>query len=328
MAIYDDKTPGTIKSSNNYLIINNIKSRTEAVFKASYLVASDVRIAGKITALFDLIVVGDVEAEDIDVKGKFICLGNCIASNTITVQDKFYSESVKAKKVEVHDEITAGEIDVDVLKADGNIIVGQTLSIEELAYSEQRILCGETAFGAGKLSAYAIVTGEEIDLDDGNEAVVSPERIRFEGVSTSSIIKNSRKYAKNNEYNTYLKELIETCNDNSLKDMFVRWLNALGQAEKIVAEGVFSCFDIGLLLTLTEISCSVYFECWETIAQWQELFLGMFNKMANGENIEDETFCLETLKKGQRLKHCSHGKGTITNLKKTDKNELAKRKQK
>ena len=75
MAIYDDKTQGIIKSGN-YFFINAIKSRTEAIFKASYIVGSSLHIDGKITASFDLIIVGDVEAEDIDIKGSFICLGD------------------------------------------------------------------------------------------------------------------------------------------------------------------------------------------------------------------------------------------------------------
>ena len=77
MAVYDDKTSGIIKAGDrdNCFIISNVKSRTEAIFKASYIVASSMRVSGKITALFDLIVLGDVEADDIEVKGKFICMG-------------------------------------------------------------------------------------------------------------------------------------------------------------------------------------------------------------------------------------------------------------
>ena len=179
MAVYDDKTPGIIKSGN-YSMISSVKSRTEAVFKASYIVASGIQVEGKITALFDLIVIGDVVAHDIDVKGKFVCLGNCQVGNSVTVQDKLFVKEIRAKSIEVHDDITAQEIDVDVLRADGNVIVGQTLATEELAYSEQNILCGETAYGAGRISAHAIITGEELDMDDGEDAVVDPNKIVFD----------------------------------------------------------------------------------------------------------------------------------------------------
>ena len=114
MAVYDDKTPGIIKSGN-YSIISSVKSRTEAVFKASYIVASGIQVEGKITALFDLIVIGDVVAHDIDVKGKFVCIGNCQVGNSVTVQDKLFVKEIRAKSIEVHDDITAQEIDVDVL---------------------------------------------------------------------------------------------------------------------------------------------------------------------------------------------------------------------
>ena len=99
MAVYDDKTSGIIKAGDrdNCFIISNVKSRTEAIFKASYIVASSLRISGKITALFDLIVLGDVEADDIEVKGKFICMGDCTVENSIIVQDKMFVKQVKAK---------------------------------------------------------------------------------------------------------------------------------------------------------------------------------------------------------------------------------------
>ncbi len=181
MAVYDDKTSGIIKAGDrdNCFIISNVKSRTEAIFKASYIVASSVSVSGKITALFDLIILGNVEADDIEVKGKFICLGDCSVENSIIVQDKMFVKQVKAKNIEVHDQITAQEIDVDVIKADGNIIVGQTLATEELAFSEQNILCGETAYGAGQISAHSIITVEELDMDDGEKAAVEPNKITY-----------------------------------------------------------------------------------------------------------------------------------------------------
>ena len=319
MAVYDDKTPGIIKSGN-YSMISSVKSRTEAVFKASYIVASGIQVEGKITALFDLIVIGDVVAHDIDVKGKFVCLGNCQVSNSVTVQDKLFAKEIRAKNIEAHDDITAQEIDVDVLKADGNVIVGQTLATEELACSEQKILCGETAYGAGRISAYAIITGEELDMDDGEDAVVEPNKIVFGNSDDKKKTMNGKKYIEKNDFESYLGELFDNCGTDDIKQYtFVRWLRILKKVFEVEKQADFECYDVGLLLGLTEICFSEYFSGWETIANWQKDFLNKFNKMANGESVSQETkLTLKTLSVGQRLVHSTYGIGSIIDIKKND----------
>ena len=319
MAVYDDKTSGIIKSGN-YSMISSVKSRTEAVFKASYIVASGIQVEGKITALFDLIVIGDVAAHDIDVKGKFVCLGNCQVGNSVTVQDKLFVKEIRAKSIEVHDDITAQEIDVDVLRADGNVIVGQTLATEELAYSEQNILCGETAYGAGRISAHAIITGEELDMDDGEDAVVEPNKIVFDSSDDRKSV-NGKKYAEKNDFESYLGELFDNCGMDDIKQYtVVRWLRILKKVCEVEQQTNFECYDVGLVLGLTEICFSEYFSGWETIAKWQKDFLDKFNKMANGESVSQETkLTVKTLSVGQRLVHSTYGIGSIIDIKKKDK---------
>lgn len=317
MAIYDDKAQGIIKSGN-YFFINAIKSRTEAVFKASYIVGSNLHIEGKITASFDLIVLGDVEAQDIDVKGNFICLGNCNVSNSIIVQGKMYGKNVLAKNIEVHDEITANEIDVDILNVDGNIIVGQTLAVEISAESGQKILCGETAYGAGTISANEIITGEELDMDDGDDAIKQPNRILVCEPKEGWIETLKRKYASKNDYNSYLTELQKNDKNIVLQDI-ERWRKTLTEVSNIVKQQKFTCYDVGMLVSLIELSNSTYFNGWEKVAQWEQYFLDKFNKMANGEELEiPRSLTLNNLAVNQKIKHKIYGVGTIKNISKTN----------
>lgn len=325
MAVYDDKTSGIIKAGDrdNCFIISNVKSRTEAVFKASYIVASSMRISGKITALFDLIVLGDVEADDIEVKGKFICMGDCTVENSIIVQDKMFAKQVKAKNIEVHDQITAQEIDVDVIKADGNIIVGQTLATEELAFSEQNILCGETAYGAGKISANSIITVEELDMDDGVDAVVNPNIIIFEGQNVKSGFDFGKKHIDKNDYEAYFSDLWVDCDDVMQYDI-VRWRRALSEVEKIVKGKELECFDLGLLLTLTEINFSSYFKGWDTISQWWNSLFKHFNSIANGEGLGvEKKISMADFTINQRVRHDKYGTGKVTGTRKASGETMA-----
>ena len=325
MAVYDDKTSGIIKAGDrdNCFIISNVKSRTEAVFKASYIVASSMRISGKITALFDLIVLGDVEADDIEVKGKFICMGDCTVENSIIVQDKMFAKQVKAKNIEVHDQITAQEIDVDVIKADGNIIVGQTLATEELAFSEQNILCGETAYGAGQISANSIITVEELDMDDGVDAVVNPNIIIFEGQNVKSGFDFGKKHIDKNDYEAYFSDLWVDC-DDVMQYNIVRWRRALSEVEKIVKGKELECFDLGLLLTLTEINFSSYFKGWDTISQWWNSLFKHFNSIANGEGLGvEKKISMADFTINQRVRHDKYGTGKVTGTRKASGETMA-----
>ena len=325
MAVYDDKTSGIIKAGDrdNCFIISNVKSRTEAVFKASYIVASSMRISGKITALFDLIVLGDVEADDIEVKGKFICMGDCTVENSIIVQDKMFAKQVKAKNIEVHDQITAQEIDVDVIKADGNIIVGQTLATEELAFSEQNVLCGETAYGAGKISANSIITVEELDMDDGVDAVVNPNIIVFEGQNVKSGFDFGKKHIDKNDYEAYFSDLWVDC-DDVMQYNIVRWRRALSEVEKIVKGKELECFDLGLLLTLTEINFSSYFKGWDTISQWWNSLFKHFNSIANGEGLGvEKKISMADFTINQRVRHDKYGTGKVTGTRKASGETMA-----
>lgn len=325
MAVYDDKTSGIIKAGDrdNCFIISNVKSRTEAVFKASYIVASSMRVSGKITALFDLIVLGDVEADDIEVKGKFICMGDCAVENSIIVQDKMFVKQVKAKNIEVHDQITAQEIDVDVIKADGNIIVGQTLATEELAFSEQNILCGETAYGAGQISANSIITVEELDMDDGEDAVVEPNKILFEGKKSERNFDYGKKYIDKNDYESYFSDLWVDC-DDVMQYNIVRWRRALSEVEKIVKGKELECFDLGLLLTLTEINFSSYFKGWDTISQWWNSLFKHFNSIANGEGLGvEKKISMADFTINQRVRHDKYGTGKVTGTRKASGETMA-----
>ncbi|MDE6284392.1 MAG: polymer-forming cytoskeletal protein [Bacilli bacterium] len=307
--IYDDKTQGIIKSGNRFFI-NTIKSRTEAVFRASYVVGSNLYIDGKITASFDLIVLGDVYAQDIDIKGVFICLGNCKVENSITVQGKMFVKNIKAKNIEIHDELMAQSIDVDVLLVEGNVIVGKTLAVEISAESGLKILCGETAYGAGTLAAREIITGEELDMDDGKKSIMEPRRISPSELQENAIETFEKKLIYKNDYNSYLNKLQN--NDTVSQETIWRWKKTLNEVSQIVRQDKFVCYDLGVLLSLVEISNSCYFNGWEKIAQWEQLFIEKFNKMANKQELEvPVNMSWKDFVVGQRIKHKTYGKGTI-----------------
>ena len=277
MTTYDDKTEGIVASGRQF-VMPVCKECDDVTFKASYIVLSNLRCNGKITALFDLIVLGNVEANEIDVKGRFVCLGNCAVIGSIIVQNEIWANDLRASSIEARDRIIAHEIDGDIIIADGSIIVGKTLAVEKLVKSGKNILCGETAYGAGRVAAKIIITGEPLDLDDGEEAVESPylyQSIATQPQSTQGdvaptvvddlISYGESEYAQSGEFTGYLDYLTSMIFDSESKAKFFRWKEVLSEAVAARQSGIGGYLNIAIIIWLAEIAYSDYFKNWAAV---------------------------------------------------------------
>lgn len=315
MVLYDDKTKDAIKTGNQ-LLIPTINSSEDITFKASYVISSDLNCNGKISALFDLIVFGDVHAEEIDVKGRFVCMGHCLVLGTIVVQNDIWCEDIQANSVTCHDRIVAQSIDADIVIADGNIIIGKTLAIEEKAQTYQNLICGETAYGAGKIVASSILTVEPLDLDDGEETLESPFQYAPKVGSnvTTELSKESVKYAQNNDYSDFLSRLMKVP-DEYAQRQFSKYASVLKAVEMAYPSSVSELKDASLLIWLIEISHSEYFKGWNEVTQWTNTILKHFKDMADGKVAGlHEAKPATTLSKGYTVLHQKYGRGFVRNI--------------
>ena len=315
MILYDDKAKDAIKAESR-LIFPNINESDDVTFKASYIISGDLHCAGKISALFDLIVFGDVTAEEIDIKGRFVCMGRCNVSGTIIVQNDIWAEDIQAKSVICQDRIVAQSIDADTVIADGNIIIGKTLAIEEKAKTYQNIICRETAYGAGKVIASSILTAEPLDLDDGEEALGSPFQYvpKSSNSVTTELSKESAKYAKNNDYSGYLSKLMKVP-DEALKVRFGHYLTVLKAVDIAYPASISEFKDAALLIWMIEISNSDSFNGWPKIKEWTELVLSHFKDMAEGKPFGlHEPKPASNLEQGYTVFHKQYGRGIVRSI--------------
>ena len=315
MIHYDDKTQGAIKSGTQ-MLIQSIDSDEDITFKASYVVAADLKCAGKITALFDLIVFGNIDAEEIDVKGRLVCMGNCDVSGSIVVQDDIWAENIHAISLTSHDKIVAQSIDADIVQADGNIIIGKTLAVEEKAQTYQKVICGETAYGAGKIIASTILTSEPLDLDDGEEAIESPYTYIAESKTSynEEIQKCSIKYAKENDYIGFLAELTKIhCEDNN--KAYDRYLKIFKTMDTIYPTVLAKVRDVSLLIGLMELSKQDYFKDWPRVIEWTEAMYKHFRNIVEGKfDDEQGPQPAEKLEKGYVVLHKKYGQGKVRTI--------------
>ena len=315
MVVYDVKTPNTI-TAGTQLLIPSSHSSEDVTFKASYIVSSDLSCQGKVTAFFDLVVFGDVHADEIDVKGRFICMGHCIVSGAIVVQNDMWCEDVQAASITCHDRIVAQSIDADTIFADGSIIIGKTLAIEKKAQTNQNIICGETAYGAGKIIALSILTVEPLDLDDGEEAFESPFQYLPKTQSESTIIvsKESAEYEKDNDYSGYIAALIKNSEENVQKQL-KKYLTVLKSVEMATPSSITEFRDVALIIWLVDLSNSGYFKGWSTISEWTEAVLAHFQNVAEGKvtgSMQGKP--AEKLLKGYIVSHTKFGIGVVEDI--------------
>lgn len=307
---YDERNDEVI-AVRKVLILANVKEEEDIVFKASFIIANDISCDGTVTALFDLIVIGNIHCKKLDVKGTLICLGRCNVTEDLIVQNELWANEVWTSSLVCHERVVVQGMDADVIKVDGNIIVGKTLSIAERAETLQNIICGETAFGAGKLVARTIVTAEELDMDDGEESIESPYVFK----------PNSQGMPADDGLDEYISK-------NDYKGFIVKTRTLAGEDEYGAidrASGVFEimeeCYpdhladlnDVSLILWLIEMTNSPYFSKWPQISEWFSTVKEHFDAIIHG-NADDNLSTPSQLNKGYVVRHDRYGRGIVKNL--------------
>ena len=302
--------------SGTRFLISNCHCTEDVTFKASYIISSNLRCKGRVNALFDLVVLGDVYADEIDVKGRFICTGHCVVEGAIVVQNDMWCEDVKAASIICHDRIVSQSIDVDTIYAEGSIIIGKTLAIEEKAQTNESVICGETVYGAGKIVAESVLTVEPLDLDDGEKALESP--FQYTPNIKSEVILNvsneSSKYEKDNDYSSYISALM-TNSDKALHKRLTKYLNVLKTVEVAMPSSISEFRDVALLIWLIEITQCDYFSGWNTLTEWTKAVLGHFQNIAEGKFlVSNQGRPADKLLKGYTISHAKYGIGVVEDI--------------
>ena len=313
MIFYDDKVEG-VTNNNGSLSIDTVQADEDVTFKASFVVTGDLSCDGKVTGLFDLIVLGNVNAQEIDVKGRFVCLGECEIEDSVVVQSDIYANTMKAESVVGREQIVVGSMDVGTVSSEGNIIVSKVLSVNDRAETQQNIICGETAYGSGSIAAVCVLTSEPLDMDDGDEIETPPCKYESKGVaSLPKSVPANNPYISGNVYKEYIYNCLIPA-EESKKAMFERYLDVLKRMEKCTSAKFAGVKDAALLLTMIELSGS-YFAGWDTIQQWTQELRDYFREL-----IVEKAFDASSLKPiydlrtGLHVWHVKYKKGIVGNI--------------
>lgn len=317
MRVFDDKTSG-VTANDKYYVVSGVDEKDDVIFKTSFIVASDLVCSGNVSALFDLVVFGDIDVEEMDVKGKLICLGNCKVNGQLMVQNIIWAEDIVAESVVTHDQIVAQSIDATNISADGNVIVGRTLSVEKIANIGEALLCGETVFGSGKVVANSVLTLEPIDLDEGIDAIIDPNeyvpsqnkgKMQIEDLVEIGL----QRYEGYNDYEGYICYLMDKVT-NDEKTVLNKWLDLLYEVDELVTKKNTQCKDGLLLIRFFQICDSLYFRNWEKLSDWKKTLENNFVDSLISTKMQYRGETCTSINVGDMLLHTKYGRGRATEI--------------
>ncbi len=314
MVIFDSKAFGVIVSGRQ-LLLEKVSESDDITFTASFTVLGNLKCEKKVTALFDLVVLGDINVFDLEVKGRLVCLGDCYVENTLIVQTDIWAENLESSTLICHDRVIAQSLDVKELSAEGNIITGKALAIQNKAQTPQMVICGETAYGSGKLIAKKVLTADPLDLDEGEDAIEDPfyyEADKANGWGNGAIREIS-KYRDSNDYRGVINKLLEVSDERTAK-VYSRFLNTLNYVEEAYKSQFSGFADIADLLWLIEASTNDYFKDWPTIQQWTNALRQHFVEIVEGKIEAPPMVTTDKLLPGYVVFYSKYGRGTVIDI--------------
>jgi len=134
------------------------------VFNESYTVIGKCIITPSIFASYDLTVIGDMEVDEIEVRGNLYVMGNIKAINITCNKAIICSGTINAETISGN-EIVANDINCSVITCPGNIVARTTIDINDSLRSESSVITGEGIIGKGHFSAKNAVSAEYFDFD-------------------------------------------------------------------------------------------------------------------------------------------------------------------
>lgn len=156
---YDTST--TVVGGMN--IAEAVQEDKRLVFNESYTVAGTVLSAPSVYACYDLTVLGNLEVDDIEVRGSLLVLGDIKAKRLSCLKTITCGGNIGVDVI-FGNEIVAKDIFCEKLSCTGSIIARATLDIGETLEAEKAVITGEGILGAGRFSAKYAATAEYFDF--------------------------------------------------------------------------------------------------------------------------------------------------------------------
>lgn len=185
-------------------IAEAIQTDKKLYFNESYFVVGSKLSAQTIYATYDLSIMGDVEADSIEVNGDLYVKGNIKASSIrcqkLTCLGKTFADSI------VCDEgIVAKNVVSDELQTQGSVIVSDSIIINEECTVDGNIIAGEGISGTGRISANSAIAGDYYDFDGESNTGIYEISTMFK---SENVVSNSGENVDDRPFDQRLEALL------------------------------------------------------------------------------------------------------------------------
>lgn len=168
------------------------------IFNESYTILGDKTTAKKISATYDLTVIGDIVVDEMKVNGELTVIGNITAKKLTCANTLICQGHIDANYIYVGS-VVAKSVKCTEFVCDGNALIETTIDIDEESRTEKTMVACEGIVGAGRFAAlnaianeYFEFTGEiegkvlELESDTTLSEITKPETIEV-GVNLSDL---------------------------------------------------------------------------------------------------------------------------------------------
>ena len=217
-------------------IAEAIQSNKKLVLNESYVIAGEALTAPSIYACYDLTVIGDIEVEEMEVRGNLYVIGNIKAKQLSCLKAIICSGDISAETV-LASEVQANNIVCHDVTCSGNIVVRIAIDVNESLKTEKSVIAGEGILGSGQFKATNAIAAEYFDFageveskvleletmaNDPHHATLSEEET-FDAFSVKLKEKIANKLKEAGEVDE--DQLIELVNQLSVidEDMLADW---------------------------------------------------------------------------------------------------------
>lgn len=171
----------SISREENIITGNRIETTT--VFDESFTVVGNIKIDGNVVAIYDLNVIGDVDADRIDVKKSLTVRGDITCRKIVCNEGLVCTGRIRCEELCSGSDVVAESVEAESVHCE-NLMVRTTAEFEEEADVDNSIIAGEGIISQGDIKSSYIYAIDYIECDGD----ISGEAYE----ATGEIIKDSK----------------------------------------------------------------------------------------------------------------------------------------
>lgn len=142
------------------------------LFNESYVIIGEETHARIIRAAYDLTIIGDLFASEIQVNGTLTVAGNILAQKINCSNNLLCQGSLTADSIYVGSDLIADSVKCGEFLCDGNAVIRTTIDIDKASRTEKTMVACEGIIGGGTFAAMNAIANEYFEFDGDVEGNV------------------------------------------------------------------------------------------------------------------------------------------------------------